>query len=163
MHTVEEGKAAFNTMPKPRRIPTRRRQLTKFEIWAWSQVLSFQIGLTAGYIALVYFGIAAIFASVPTLRETSPDGYVFFWAAALAVGAAIAAVGSISRRKTFERIELVGSSVVSLAVGSYATILTFVAYGLGDVSRVSGSAGFVALAIPLLIRTMWLASQALRK
>lgn len=157
--------AAFKTMPHPprKRLVGSRLPPTRFELWAWGEVISFQIGLTAGYIGLVYFGIASIAASVPSIQQTSPRGFTLVWAIALVVGAVIAAVGSISRRPTFMHIELLGSGLVSLTVGSYAVIITVVAFLLGDTGRISASAGFTALAIPLIIRTLWLASQALRK
>jgi hypothetical protein len=152
-----------HTAPRPIKAARSRRRPTKFEIWAWSQVLSFQIGLTGLYIALVYFGIASTIATAPAIQQTSPDGYAYFWAIALAIGAAVAAVGSISRKKKFEIVELIGSGIVSITVGSYAAIVTTIAYVLGDSGRISGSAGFTALAVPLIIRTLWLASQSRRK
>lgn len=125
--------------------------------------MSLQVGLTAGYLAIIYFGIASMAATPPAIEDASPEGYAFFWALGLAVGGLIASIGSVSRHKLFERIETVGSSILSLTVGSYAALLTYFAYALGDSDRIAASAGFTALAIPILIRTLWLYSQLLRK
>lgn len=166
MTHIDTDAVAFQTMPKPPRIAPRKRarQLSRFEIWAWSPVISFQVGLTAGYFALIYFGVAAMFASPPSITMTTPDGYEGFWAAALAGGAALSALGSVAQRsKVFQRIETVGASLLSLTVGSYASIMTWLAYADGEYDRIAASAGFVALTIPIIIRTMWLYSQLLRK
>jgi hypothetical protein len=162
--TINDMKA-FKTMPKPPRVKQhiKHRVPTKFEIWAWSPVLSFQVGLTASYIALIYFGVSAFLAEVPAFRETAPDGWSIYWATALVIGSIFAAFGSISRMKWFQRAELLGATLISLTVGSYAAVTLFIAYVLGDEDRASGGAGFVALAVPTLVRMMWLASQSLRK
>jgi len=149
-------------MPRPPRTKAQNRP-TRFQLWAWSQVLQFQVGLTATYVAAIYFGVSALIATAPAFIETAPEGYAFLWAIALIIGAVTGSIGSISRRKLFERLELIGSSLVSLTIGSYASVLLFIAYGLGDTTRISGGAGFVALSIPFIVRTLWLASQALRK
>lgn len=155
---------AFRTMPKPPRIPRRtQRKLSKFEVWAWSPVISFQIGLTAAYLAMIYFGLSAAFAQVPAFRHTAPDGWTIYWAIALVLGGMLAALGSISRVKVFEVLELLGSLLITLTVGSYAAVVLFLAYGYGDVDRASSGAGFVALVVPILVRMLWLASQSLRK
>lgn len=159
-----DGKTTFASVKQPPRVTQRiRRVPTKFEIWAWSHVLSFQIGLTGLYIGLFYAGIASTIATLPALIETSPQGTGFYWGVALTLGAGTAAVGSIGRKKWFEVVEFIGSALVSLAVGSIAGVLTALAYGLGDAQRIAGAAFFTALAIPLLVRTLWLASQLRRK
>lgn len=159
--------AAFPTRPRPL-VGTRAgsalvRKPSRFEIWAWSHVLSFQVGLTASYVALINFGIAGTIASPPSIDLTTPSWYPGYWAVALIVGAVLAAFGSISRKRVFERIETVGASILTIAVGSYAAILTWVAYGAGDPDKIAGAAGFTALAVPIIIRCMWLFSQFLRK
>lgn len=141
----------------------RTLQWNLFGLWAWSPIISFQVGLTAGYGALIYFGIAALYASPPSFEDTSPDGYAYIWAIGLVLGAMIAVVGSVSRNKKFELTETVGASFLSLTVGSYVGLLHWIAYSLGDASRVAGAAGFTALAVPIIVRTMWLYSQLLRK
>lgn len=153
---------AFKTMPRPPRRASIRKP-TRFQIWAWSPVLSFQVGLTASYLAAIYFGISSVIATAPAFQETAPHWYQFFWAVALVLGGCFGAVGSVSRHKAFERIELAGVSLVSLTCGSYAAVLLFIAYGLGDTTRISGAAGFVTLVVPFLVRTLWLSSQMFRK
>lgn len=149
------------TLPHPPR-PAPRTNMSRFALWAWSPIISFQVGLTAGYIFLVWFGVSSLIAAPPSITSTTPDGYAGFWALALMVGAAIAAFGSIDRRPFFEGVERVGSSLVSLTVGSYTAIVTWIAFGQGDISRIAGAAGFTALAVPLIIRTLWLWSQLRR-
>jgi len=141
----------------------RTMQWNLFGLWAWSPIISFQVGLTAGYAALIYFGVAALYASPPSFENTSPDGWAWGWAIGLVVGAMIAVVGSISRNKKFEITETVGASLLTLTVGSYVGLLHWVAYAAGDADRVAGAAGFTALAVPIIVRTMWLWSQLLRK
>jgi hypothetical protein len=112
---------------------------------------------------MIYFGVSALIASVPSFVIAAPDGWTIFWAIALTLGGAIGALGSVARLKIFERLELIGASLVTLTVGSYALILLFLAYFLGDAGRASSGAGMVALTAPILVRTLWLASQTLRK
>lgn len=152
----------FPTIRRPRRKSTRVRKLTRFELWAWSPVISFQIGLTASYLAMIYFGLSAAIASVPAFTKAAPDGWSLFWAGALVVGGVLGSIGSISRMKVFERLELVGAFLVSLTVGSYALLVLFLAYVLADAGRASGGAGFIALVVPVVVRTLWLASQTRR-
>lgn len=152
----------FNTVQRPPRVH-QARQLTRFELWAWSPVISFQVGLTAGYIALIYFGISGLIAAPPSISMTTPDGYAGFWAAALILGGVLGAFGSVSRHKLFERFETAGALLLSVTVGSYACIVLFLAYAAGDVDKAAAGAGFTALAIPIIIRCMWLFSQLLRK
>lgn len=164
--TIAMDSAVFKTMPKPPRVPARKpvRQLTRFELWAWSSIVSFQVGLTAGYLTLIYFGVASLFASPPSITMTTPDWYEWYWAAALTLGAALASFGSVAQKsRLFQRIETIGSSLLSLTVVSYASIMSWLAYAAGEADRIAGSAGFVALATPIVIRTMWLYSQLLRK
>lgn len=165
MTTLDDRKA-FRTVPKPvhAEIDTvQRRRLSRFEIWAWSPIVSFQVGLTGGYLALIYFGISGLIANPPAFTNFSPEGYGGFWAIFLILGAMIASLGSISRHKWFERMETIGASILSVTVGSYALLVLFIAYGVGDPTRIAGGAGFTALTIPILIRTMWLYSQLLRR
>lgn len=139
-----------------------KRRYTRFEVWAWSPIISFQVGLTAGYVALVYFGISGLISQPPSFDTTVPEWYVGYWAIALIVGAALSAFGSISRNKWFERLETVGSTLLTLTIGSYALIVLWLAYAVGDSDKVAGGAGFTALTVPILIRCMWLFSQLLR-
>jgi len=163
--TIQDN-MAFKTMPRPARIPKRvqrPRVPSKFEIWAWSPVISFQVGLTMSYLAMIYFGVSAFIAEVPTFRVTAPDGWTIWWASALVIGGVLASIGSVSRFKWFERAELVGSILITLTIGSYASIMLFLAYALGDIDRAAGGAGYIALLMGPLVRMLWLASQSLRK
>lgn len=154
----------FPTRVRPSHTATPKvRQLSRFEIWSWSPIISFQIGLTAGYIALIYFGVSALISTPPSIDVTTPDWYGGYWALALTIGAIAASFGSVSRSKWFQRIETAASAVLTLTVGSYAAIVLFIAYGLGDPDKIAAGAGFTALAIPIAVRSMWLFSQLLRK
>lgn len=156
---------AFDVMSKPPRVPKRgfRRGPSKFEIWAWSPVVSFQVGLTAGYLAMIYFGVSAFIAKIPAFLHTAPDGWSLYWAVALTIGGIFASIGSVSRLKWFEVAELLGSSLITLTVGSYAAVLLFLAYSGHQASQAAAGAGFVVLTVPVLVRMLWLASQSLRK
>ena len=159
----------FKTIPRPVHVETnpipQPNTLTwkLFGVWAWSPVIAFQIGLTTFYLALVYFGISGMISSPPSFDTTVPEWFVGYWALALIVGGAVAAAGSVSRSTWFERAETLGSFLLTLTVGSYALIVLWLAYGTGDVDRVAGGAGFVALSVWPLTRFMWLVSQLLRK
>lgn len=153
----------FPTVPKPVHKQRQKRRLTRFEVWAWSPIKSFQVGLTTGYVALIFFGISALISEPTSLGWTSPHGWTSGWAWATVLGAAIATIGSVSRAKWFERSETVGASLLSLTIGSYALLLLFLAYGMGDSSKIAMGAGFTALAVPTIVRTMWLYSQLLRR
>lgn len=159
----------FPTIDRPVRSDSsvsgawRRKRPTRFELWAWSPIMSFRLGLTTGYLAMIYFGVSALFASVPAFELTAPEGWSAWWAVALVLGAGLASVGSVSQIKLFERLELTGSAIITVSVGSYATLLLVIAYVLGDASRATVGAGFVALTAPVLVRTLWLFSQLLRK
>lgn len=162
-HT-EMDNFSFDTMPKPAKIqPRPRRMPSRFELWAWSPVVSFQIGLTASYLGMIYFGVSAYLANPPVFDLTAPDGWATAWSIALMLGGALGAIGSINRKLWFERLELLGSSLGSLTIGSYACILLFLAYAQDDASRAAVGAGMVALMAPILVRAFWLASQTLRK
>jgi hypothetical protein len=153
----------FPTKARPVHRPVARRPRGRFAIWAWSQVRSFQVGLTGLYVALVYFGVMGVISAPPSIDSSTPGWYVGFWAAALIAGAGLAALGSVSRRRWFERAETAGSFLLSLTVGSYALILQWYAFAGGDWDKAAAGAGFTALTVPLLIRLMWLLSQSMRK
>lgn len=162
--SMELDNQTFQTMPKPPRIPERAvRKLTRFERWAWSPVVSFQIGLTAGYLGMIFFGVSAFIANIPVFEETAPDGWSQYWGAALVTGGILGAIGSIDRHKVFEMVELFGAAATSLSVGTYALSLLFMAYTTGDNDRAAIAAAMVALTLPVLVRTLWLSSQSLRK
>ena len=154
----------FSTMPKPPRVAIRpTRKLTRFERWAWSPVVSFQIGLTLSYLGLIFFGITSFIANVPVFQITAPEWWSQYWATALGVGGIMGFFGSIHRRKPYETLELFGSAISALALGSYALSLLFVAYGIGDINRATSATSMVVLTIPFLVRTLWLSSQSLRR
>lgn len=157
---MTEVGTVFQTVPRPH---PHKRQWSRFAIWAWSPIISFQVGLTAGYVALVYFGISALLSSPPSIDLTTPHWYAGYWAAALILGAIFAAIGSISRHKVFELMETFGSGLLTLTIGSYSLMILWLAYGTSDIDKSAAGAGFVALMVPILVRFMWLLSQLLRK
>lgn len=147
----------------PRALARARRRdprtPTRFERWAWSPILAFRIGLTVGYLATVYFGVSAFIAGIPAFVITAPEGWTPIWATVLVIGGGVGAIGSVSDHKPWSRIELAGSWALFLTLGSYATVLLFLAYGNGDASRAAVGAGFVALGVQPAIRMVWLMSQ----
>jgi hypothetical protein len=152
--------------PTPAPLEGRKRTSLSwklFGLWAWSPIISFQVGLTVGYAAMVYFGVAALIAPPAAFKFTSPGLYALGWAVALTLGAVAAGFGSISRHRWFELAETAGASLLTLTIGSYASLLHWAAYAVGDPDRVAPAAAVTALAIPVIVRTMWLYSQLLRK
>lgn len=142
---------------KVERVPSR------FERWAWSPIIAFRIGLTAGYITTVYFGISAFFAGIPAFEFTAPEGWTPIWAAILILGGIVASFGSVADGPRFRRAELGGAVALFLTLGVYSAVLLILAYGVGDISRAAVGAGFVALAVPPGVRMLWLMSQLGRK
>ena len=162
--SIDFDNATFSTMPRPDRIKPRAvRKQTRFERWAWSPVVSFQIGLTLSYLGLIFFGTTSFIANVPVFQITAPEWWSQYWATALGVGGIMGFFGSIHRRKSYETLELFGSAISALALGSYALSLLVVAYGIGDVDRATSATSMVVLTIPFLVRTLWLSSQSLRR
>lgn len=157
--------SGIDNFPTIERPPTSKplRPRTRFEVWAWSPVQSFQIGLTLGYLGLMYFAVSAFIAGVPAFRITAPEDWSLFWSAALMIASPIAAIGSISRARAFENLERWGAGFVTLTVGSYTAVLMWIAYVIGDADRAPVAAGFFVLTVFFLVRFMWLMSQLLRK
>lgn len=161
---IESDSLAFKTMPKPpRRNVKGPRQPTKFELWAWSPFISFRIGLTLSYLAFIYLGITALIASVPAFRVTAPDGWSIAWAVVMILGGILASIGSVSKQWAFDLTELFGALLLTITTGSYALVLLFLAYSVGDVDRATVGAGFVVLVIPVLVRMLWLCSKILHQ
>lgn len=162
-HTDQDNQT-FETMEKPPPIPSRMtRKPTRFEIWAWSPVISFQIGLTAGYLGMVYFGVTTLVTASPAFHQSAPAGWSLYWSIALILGGLVGGLGSVHRSRVCERLELFGAAVVSLAVGSYAALILGMSHILDELPSHAMGAGLVALVIPTVVRTLWLASQSLRK
>lgn len=156
------------TAPRPRgrerlNLLRQPRTPTRFERWAWSPIIAYRIGLTAGYLATIYFGVSAFIAGVPAFQIAAPGGWTPIWSSILVLGGAVAAFGSIADGHVFRRVELVGSWALFLTLGGYAAVLLVLAYGAGDVNRAAVGAGFVALGIQPGVRMLWLMSQLGRK
>lgn len=153
----------FDTMPRPSRLRQQPRKLSRFEVWAWSPITAYRIGLTLAYVAAIYFGVSAFIAGIPAFELTAPRGWTPIWAALVVLGAGTAAIGSVSDAKTFRRVELAGAWTLFLTLAVYATVLLFLAYGQGDAGRAAVGAGFVAVGVPPGVRMLWLMSQLGRK
>jgi len=80
------------------------------------------------------------------------------------LGGLVAAIGAVRagddpvRRdvRVFNWIELIGSILLFLTIGGYATVLLILGYGFGDDGQVAIGSGFVALGIHPAIRMVWL-------
>lgn len=154
----------FDTLPRPpRRIVRPRRELSRFELWAWSPITAYRIGLTLSYAAGVYFGVSALIAGVPAFEIAAPPGWTPIWATLVVVASALATVGSINDRKWSRRLELAGAWTLFLTLAGYATVLLILAYADGDTARAAVGAGFVALGVQPGVRMLWLMSQLRRK
>lgn len=132
--------------------------------WASSQVAAYRMGLVLGYIAMMYFGASAFIAGIPTFQFTTPYGWTPIWASAIVVGGLVAGVGSLKAGsepidkeiRVYNWIELIGTLLLFLTLGTYAAVLLIIGYGYGDAGRSSVGAGFVALGIQPTIRMLWL-------
>jgi len=154
------------TFPPPSlrgRRPRPPRELSRFERWAWSPITAYRVGLTLGYLSMIYFGTSAFIAGVPAFQITAPTGWTPIWASVLVIGGLGAAIGSTNSTKLFERIELCGAWALFLTLSGYAATLLWLAYSDGDSNRAAAGAGFVALGIPPGVRLLWLMSQLGRK
>lgn len=149
---------------KPPTPPTRKPLGLSFKEWAGSQVAAYRIGLVLGYLAMMYFGGQAFYAGIPTFTFTTPEGFTPIWATAVVLGGLIGAIGGIragtepttKQVRVFNGIELTGSILLFLTLGTYAAVLLVIGYGYGDAARSSIGAGFVALGVPHFIRMLWL-------
>ena len=150
----------YDTLVRPKGT---RRYPSRFERWAWSEIPAYRLGLTLGYIGLIYFGVSAFIAGVPAFTLAAPDGWTPIWAVVLVLGGATGSIGSVSESKRFRAIELVGSWAIFLTVAVYATTLLFIAYANGDASRAAVGSGFVVLAIAPGVRMLWLMARVLRR
>lgn len=155
---------AFPTRIRPaRRQDQTPRQLTRFEKWAWSPITAFRVGLTVTYLATIYFGVSAFIAGVPTFNILAPRGWTPFWAGFVVLGAMIGAIGSISDKHVFRRLELGGAWTLFVMISVYAVCLLILAYAAGDVDRAAAGSGFVVLGVTPAVRMLWLMSQLGRK
>lgn len=143
----------------PRRKKRKDRKLTRFEVWAWSPIAAFRVGLTTTYLATIYFGISALIAGVPTFNILAPNGWTPIWAGVLVLGAMVGSIGSISDSHLFRRIELGGAWALFVTIGIYAVCLLILAYAHGDTNRAAAGSGFVVLATAPGVRMLWLMSQ----
>lgn len=152
------------SLPRPDRDQQLRmirgeREPSRWWRWAWSQVSAFRVGLTVGYIGFLYYGVAALVAGVPAFRTTAPEPFALGWPVLVIVGAVVGIIGSIRDSKPFERIELAGAWLLFLTLFTYAAVLHFIAYTVGDVDRASIAAlVFFAATIPG-VRMLWLMSR----
>lgn len=151
------------SVPPPSGGPRKPLTLSLKE-WASSQVSAYRVGLVLGYITMMYFGMSAFVAGVPTFEFTTPQGWTPIWSTIVIFGGLIAAIGAIRAGsepvtrevKIFNRIELTGAVMLFITLGTYAAILLILSYGYSDPARASVGAGFVALGIHPTIRMLWL-------
>lgn len=135
-----------------------------FKKWAASQVAAYRVGLVLSYFAMMYFGASAVVAGIPVFTFTAPEGYTPIWGSAVILGGLVASIGSLKAGtepvtkeiKVFNRIELVGSMLLFLTLGTYAVTLLIIGYGYADPGRASVGSGFVALGVGPTVRMMWL-------
>ena len=151
---------------RPRTHPigvVQARRVSRFERWALSPVEAYRVGLTITYIATIYFGISAFIAGVPVFELTAPRGWTPIWALVVILGGIAGTFGTFGDSKLFTRVELGGAWALFIALGTYAGVLLFIAYGTGDVDRAAAGAGFVVLGATPGVRLLWLMAQAHRR
>lgn len=164
-----------HSLPRPRRS-WRERRPSRVERWAKYPIVAYRAALTGTYALTIYFGVAGFAAGVPAINETAPRGFVWAWASIVIIGSVIATVGSLQSerapgadglpgrlQKVFRNIELVGSWLLFIALGSYAAVLTILAYGAGDIDRIAAAAGFTVLGATPFGRMVWLMAQLGRR
>jgi hypothetical protein len=153
--------------PRPARAPSRSMRkplIFSLKEWASSQVSAYRVGLVMGYIAMMYYGTSAFIAGVPVFIFTAPQWWTPVWSLTVIAGGLVAGIGAIRAGaepvtrevKIYNRIELVGSIMLFITLGSYAVLLLIIGYGYGDAGRASVGAGFVALGIHPAVRMLWL-------
>ena len=150
----------YNTLVRPKGT---RRYPSRFERWAWSEIPAYRLGLTLGYIGLIYFGVSAFIAGVPAFVLAAPQGWTPIWATVLVIGSIVASIGSVASTKRFRALELTGTWSIFLTIAVYAATLLFIAYGTGDTSRAAVGSGFVVLSIAPGVRMLWLMARVLPK
>ena len=135
-----------------------------FKRWARGQVAAYRIGLVVGYLAMIYFGMSAFVAGVPTFEITTPRGWVPIWSMIVVVGGLVAAIGAIKAGtepvtrevRVFNRIELGGAIALFLTLGTYAVYLLVLGYLFSSADRAATGAGFMALGVHPAVRMVWL-------
>ena len=151
---------------KPPQKNTRRPVVQLVRGWASSQVATYRVSLVLGYLAMMYFGGSAFVAGIPVFQLTTPDPASFnvVWSSIVIVGGLVAGIGAIRAGtepvtrevRVFNRIELVGSTLLFVTLFTYAGLLLTLGYTQGDNGRATVGAGFVALGIHPFIRMLWL-------
>jgi phosphatidylserine synthase len=132
--------------------------------WADKHLLVPRWILTFVYVQFAVLGLALAIGGSPAIDFTTPRGFLTPWAAALTLGAVLAAVGS--RRPTRLVLELIGSTVLCgcLLVYAYAAWNT----ALTDpepftVLRVAGPFAITILTDLPLIQLAYLVTQVGRR
>ena len=137
---------------------------TRFELWAWSRVIAYRIGLTLTYGWAIFIGVNAFFAGIPIFRSTAPDGWAQGWAVVVVIGAIVATVGTFKDERKYEIVEMVGASALFALFLSYGILLLFAAYFGGDADRATVGAFVLGAGVSPGVRVAWLISQlGLRK
>lgn len=136
----------------------RARERSKFEVWVWTELPAYRLGLLLGYSFAVYFGISALIAGVPAFTLTAPDGWTFIWACLLVIGGPIGLIGILQDTSKFRKTELLAAVIISWALSIYAVTVLFIAYMTGDLTRVAAGAALAWLASGPTIRMFWLVS-----
>ena len=149
-----------DTIQRPTRPRHSPRQPSRFERWAWSEIPAYRLGLTLGYAGTIYFGLSAFIAGVPAFDIAAPEGWTPIWALVLVLGGMVGLFGSVADSRRLRAIELAGAIALAATLTVYAGTILVIAYGSGDVGRATAGAGFVGLAVPPVIRMLWLISKA---
>ncbi|MEO5921707.1 MAG: hypothetical protein ABIQ01_11265 [Pseudolysinimonas sp.] len=151
-----------------------------FTRWTRSQVASYRLELIMSYLAMMFFGATSIAAGIPIFTFTTPLGWTPIWGAFVIAGGLVAAIGALRAGeepqtrvvRVFNRVELGGSIVLFLMLGTYAALLLLIGNGAFDdarlasgldpvtvqqnLARVAVGAALAALGIRPAIRMVWL-------
>jgi len=156
----------YQTRSTPFAVRRRRRKReraertrSRFELWAWTELPAYRLGLLLGYAGAVYFGISCFIAGVPAFDITAPEGWTPIWSSIITLAGPVGIIGIVKDTPRFHRIEIWASSAISLTLGTYAFSILVLAYGHGDVNRAAAGSGFVWLGGYTVIRTFLLVAK----
>lgn len=138
------------------------RRRSWLERWLFSEIPAYRLSLLVGYAFAMYYGISALIAGIPAFDLTAPDGWTPIWAWVIVVAGPIGLAGAVHDSPGFQRVELLGVTVLTGGLTVYALSVLFLAYGEHDEQRVTAGATLAALAAIHLVRMLWLIVQVVR-
>jgi hypothetical protein len=146
----------------------------RFRRWMSSHVAGYRVELIDSYFWLTLFGVASIVVGVPIFNFTTPVGWTPIWGASVVVGGLVAMIGATHAGeetqvaiKVFNRIELAGTVILTVALHTFGVILLLLGMGLveapSDPATPVQNLGRIAVGIAIFglashprVRMIWL-------